>query len=122
MDKDTTISELKEIVKDFCEVRDWNQYHSAKELAIGISTESGELLDHFRFKSEEQMINMFSNPNKKEEISDELSDVLFFILRFAQMNHIDLCESLNKKIKKNDEKYPVDKVKGLNKKYTEYEK
>jgi len=114
------IIEMQEMVKQFCDARDWEQFHNPKDLAIGISTEANELLDMFRFKSEEQMKVMMETPTKKEAISDELADTLYFILRFAQMNDIDLTEALVRKIKKNDEKYPVEKVIGKNLKYKEY--
>lgn len=119
MDSETTIQELKDAVKKFCEDRDWDQYHNAKDLAIGVITESSELLDHFRFKSQDQIKKMFENPDKRTEISEEMADVLYFLLRLAQMNNIDLSTELKKKIEKNGLKYPVEKVKGLNKKYTE---
>jgi NTP pyrophosphatase (non-canonical NTP hydrolase) len=120
MDSKTNIHELKQKIKDFCEVRDWDQYHDAKELAIGIITEAGELLDHFRFKTQKQMEEMFKNPEKKAEITDEMADVFYFLLRLAQRYDIDLTTALNKKIDKNEKRYPVEKAKGSNKKYTEY--
>ncbi|MEK6887123.1 MAG: nucleotide pyrophosphohydrolase [Nanoarchaeota archaeon] len=120
MDHKTNIHELKEMVRKFCEDRDWNQYHGAKDLAIGISTEAAELLEIFRFKSEDEIRGLFKNPEKKEHISEEVSDVLYFLLRFAQMNNIDMATAINDKIEKNNRKYPVDKYKGLNKKYNEY--
>lgn len=119
MDSKTNIHELKEKIKKFCEDRDWDQYHDAKELAIGVITEAGELLDHFRFKTQKQMEDMFKNPEKKSEISDEMADVLYFLLRLAQRYDIDLTTALNKKIEKNEKRYPVEKIKGSNKKYTE---
>lgn len=119
MDNDTTIEDLKKEVKSFCDVRDWDQYHPPKDLAIGMVTEASELLDNFRFRSEEEISEMFRDDVKREDISDELSDTLFFILRFAQMYNIDLSESLKRKMKKNNNKYPVEKSKGSNKKYTE---
>jgi len=122
MDSETNIQELKEIIKKFCEDRDWDQYHNAKDLAIGIVTESSELLDHFRFKSNDEIEEFLKSPSKKEEISEELADVFYFVLRLAQKYDIDLATSLNKKMEKNEKKYPIEKVKGLNKKYTEYEK
>ena len=122
MDQETNIQELKNKIKLFCDERDWDQYHNAKELAIGICTEAGELLDHFRFKSEKEIDEMFNNEKKRTEISEELSDVFYFVLRLAQRYNIDLTTELGKKLIKNGEKYPVDKVKGLNKKYSEYEK
>lgn len=88
-------------------------------MAIGLSTESNELLDIFRFKDKEDMQKLFENSKRKEQIEDELADVFFFLLRFAQMNYIDLEEVLKRKIKKNEEKYPVQISKGSNKKYNE---
>lgn len=120
MDSKTNINDLKEKVKIFSEDRDWDRYHNAKDLAIGIITESSELLEHFRFKSEKEVEEMFRNPIKKQEISEEMSDILFFLIRLSQRYNIDLSSEFDKKIKKNAEKYPVDKVKGLNKKYDEY--
>ncbi len=114
-----TVKELIDKVKAFCEDRDWDQYHNPKDLAIGISTEANELLDIFRFQNTEDMANIMKNPMKKEHVEEELADVLFFILRFAQMNDIDLKQILEMKISKNTLKYPVDKIKGKNKKYTE---
>lgn len=120
MDNKTTIRELKEKVRNFCEARDWDQFHNAKELAIGIVTEASELLQHFRFKSNNQVNEMFQDKLKKQEFSEEISDILFFILRLAQRYDIDLSLELENKIKKNGERYPVEKVKGSNKEYSEY--
>lgn len=119
MDNKTTLSELKEVVKKFCEERDWDQYHNPKDLAIGIITESSELLEHFRFKSIKEVEEVIRQ--KKEEISEELADILFFILRLAQRYDIDISTEFHKKIKNNTKKYPIEKSKGSNKKYTEYD-
>lgn len=114
------LEELTKLVQLFCEEREWNDYHNPKDLAIGISTESNELLDIFRFKTETEMNDMMNIQEKREEIANELADVLFFVLRFAQMYHFDIKEEMIRKLKKNNEKYPVEKVKGKNLKYTEY--
>lgn len=115
-----TIEKLQEIIKEFCDKREWNQFHNPKELAIGISTEANELLELFRFKTEEQMCEMLKKESGKEDIEDELADVFYFVLRFAQMNNINLEKALENKIKKNSEKYPIQLVKGKNLKYNEY--
>lgn len=120
MDNTTNIDELKEKIKNFCEQRDWDQYHNAKELAIGIVTEASELLDHFRFKSYEEIDQMFLKEDKRQLISEELVDVFYFVLRLAQRYNIDLAEELDKKLIKNNNKYPIEKSKGSNKKYTEF--
>ena len=118
-DGSTTLKELKDKVKAFCEERDWDQFHNPKDLAIGVSTEASELLDLFRFKGEEDIKEIMSNPDKRQKVGDELADVLYFLLRFAQMNDFDLSDELEKKIKKNAIKYPINKSKGSNKKYNE---
>lgn len=119
MDSETKIQELKELVKKFCEERDWDQYHNAKDLAIGIITESSELLEHFRWKSEKEVEEMFKSNSKKQEISEEMADVLYFLLRLAQKYNIDLATELKNKLEKNKNRYPVEKAKGSNKKYSE---
>ncbi|MCQ2409052.1 MAG: nucleotide pyrophosphohydrolase [Clostridia bacterium] len=119
MDSTVTIDELKNKVKEFCEKRDWDQFHNPKELAIGISTEANELLQIFRFKNEEQMKELMAS-DKRQEVIEEIADVLYFTLRFAQMNDIDLSSAIENKLNKNNKHYPAEKVKGCNKKYNEY--
>ncbi len=119
MDETMTLEAAKTAVKSFCEERDWNQFHNAKDLAIGISTEANELLQIFRFKTTEE-IEALMKTERKAEIEEEVADVLYFLLRFAEMNGIDLSNALTNKIEKNAKKYPIDKVKGCNKKYNEY--
>lgn len=120
MDSETNISELKEMIKQFCEDREWDKYHCAKDLAIGIITEASELLEQFRFKSEDEIEELFNNREKRENILEEISDVFYFILRFSQKYEIDLSTELKKKMDINKEKYPIKKSKGSNKKYTEF--
>ena len=116
-DKDTTVEHLKDIVRKFCEDRDWDQFHNPKDLAIGISTEANELLDLFRFKSEEEMKTMMKEERK--EIGEELADVLYFVLRFAQINSFDLTQELVNKLEINERRYPVERSRGSNKKHSE---
>lgn len=119
-DKETYLHELKEKVKDFCDARDWDQFHDAKELAIALSIEVAELLEHFRWKSRDEVNHRFTIPEKRKEIEGELSDCLYFILRIAQMYDIDLSKALSEKMEENDRKYPVEKAKGSHKKYNEF--
>lgn len=118
-DETTTVADLKAAVRKFCEDRDWDQYHNAKDLAIGVATEAAELLDLFRFKSIEEIEDMFREPKAREDITDEMADVLFFLLRMAQRYDVDLSIALNGKMKKNEKKYPVELAKGSSKKYGE---
>ena len=118
-DNETSIHELKEKIKSFCEARDWDQFHNAKDLAIALSIEASELLEHFRWKNEQEVGALFEIPEKREKIEDEMADVLYFLVRLSQMYNIDLSESLNRKMEKNNKNYPVEKSKGSNKKYSE---
>lgn len=119
-DNERKIHELKEKIKEFCDDRDWDQFHNAKELAIALSIEASELLEIFRWKTHEEVDELFKNEKKKEDIEDEMADVLYFLVRIAQKYDIDLSEALDRKIEKNDKKYPVDKAKGSSKKYNEF--
>ncbi|MCM2280968.1 MAG: nucleotide pyrophosphohydrolase [Bdellovibrionaceae bacterium] len=119
-DASTTIESLKQNIQAFCEERDWDQFHDPKELAIGLITEASELLEHFRFRSPAEVAERLREPSSREEIEDELADVLFFILRFAGRNEIDLSTTVRRKMDKNGRKYPVALAKGSNRKYTEF--
>ncbi len=119
-DKETTIQELKEILNKFKEERNWGQFHDAKNLAEAISIESGELQEHFLWKkSVDVMSQLESDPKFKDEVSEELADVVMYCLNFANAINIDLSSTIKNKIKKNNEKYPVEKSKGNAKKYNQ---
>ncbi len=118
MKEQLALNELKEKVQNFCEARDWDQFHGPKDLAIGVITEASELLEHFRFLSDEQAIAVLNNQEQREEIEDEIADVLFFLLRFAQRFNVDIEHALLRKIEKSEKKYPVEKARGRNTKYT----
>lgn len=116
MDNNITVEELKEKVQKFCEDRDWDQFHNPKDLAIGISTEANELLDIFRFQTNEQMNSLLQSAESRAHIEEEIADTLFFILRFAQMNQIDLHTVLTDKLEKNAKRYSIERSKGNNEK------
>ncbi len=119
-DSDTSVEQLKALARKFSDERDWDKFHNAKDLAIGIVTEGAELLEHFRFKSEKEVDSLFKGKSNRERIDDEVADALYFILRLAQRYDIDLTKALRKKIKKNEHNYPVSRAKGSNRKYTEF--
>ena len=118
-DNERKIHELKELIKKFCEERDWDQFHNAKDLAIALSIEASELLEIFRWKNKEEAEQLLKDEKKREEIGEEMADVLYFLIRMAQRYDIDLSEALERKMEKNNKKYPVNKFKGSNKKYNE---
>jgi NTP pyrophosphatase (non-canonical NTP hydrolase) len=104
MDSEIKIEEIKKWVRDFCEARDWDEPHTAKDLAIGLVTEASELLEIFRFVPQSQQNETLQA--KREAIADELADSLFFILRFAGRFGFDLSDSLARKLEKNVKRYP----------------
>lgn len=114
--------DLIKIVRKFCDARDWAQFHGPKELAIGLTTESAELLDLFRFKSDAECLAILKHKATRQQVEDELADILFFLLRFAQLHEIDLSGAFLRKMTKNRKKYPARLVKGKNKKYSEYKR
>ena len=118
-DNTATMDDLKAIIAKFCDERDWTQFHNNKDLAIGMVTEASELLEIFRFKDEAQIGELMAGP-RREEVIDELADSLYFTIRFAQLNGIDLSSAMERKIGKNSMKYPVEQSKGCNLKYDEY--
>jgi NTP pyrophosphatase (non-canonical NTP hydrolase) len=101
MDSDTTVEELKQLIKNFCTARDWDQYHNPKDLAIGVITEASELLEHFRFKNEEE-IQFLLQSEKREEVSEEMADTLYFLLRLSQKYDIDISDALKRKMQLNE--------------------
>ncbi len=119
MDDRTSIRKLRELVSEFVRERDWEQYHNEKDLALDISIEAAELLEHFRFKSEREVEEIMKDRRKREEVEDELSDVIFGAIAFANIAGIDIASAFVRKLEKNRKKYPVRAFKGLNKKYNE---
>ncbi|MGB9966372.1 nucleotide pyrophosphohydrolase [Halobacterium hubeiense] len=113
------LDELNREVREFCEAREWEQFHSPKDLGIGMVTESSELLEEFRFKDEAEQLELLDNPERREAVEGEVADVFFFLLRFADLYDIDLEEALERKLEENRDRYPVDEYKGSNKKYDE---
>ena len=104
MDK---LDAMTEQVRDFCDDRGWRKYHTPKELAIGMATESSELLQLFRFMSDERIAEMFEDAEQRQAIEDEIADTLLFLLRFADLNEIDLPAALSSKLKRNGKRYPI---------------
>lgn len=101
---------IKKLI-EFRDARDWSQFHNSKDLAVALSIEASELLELFLWKGNEAC--------DKERLKEELADVMMYSLLLAEKNDLNVIEIMEAKIKKNNEKYPVDKAKGTAKKYTE---
>ncbi|MCB9805648.1 nucleotide pyrophosphohydrolase [Candidatus Nomurabacteria bacterium] len=109
------ISKLTKQITDFRDKRNWKQFHNPKDCAISLSLEAAEVLEHFQWKNEKEIEEYIKK--QKTEISEELADVLYWILLMSNDLKIDIAKSLERKIKINSKKYPVKKSKGKHTKY-----
>jgi len=113
------LDDLQKRLRQFARDRDWEQFHAPKNLAMALAVEAGELMEHYQWMSEAQSEQL--DPEKLETVGFEVADVFIFTVRLAGRMGIDLASLVDRKIKLNEQKYPVDKVRGSSKKYTEYE-
>ncbi len=112
----TDLQKLTKKIINFRDRRDWKKFHNPKDISLSLVLEAGEVMEHFQWKNGKEIEEYISK--HKEEIGDELADVLYWILLMSHDLKIDMIEALEKKIRKNEEKYPVGKAKGNAKKYT----
>ncbi len=115
-----SLSELQSIIRKFCDDRDWDQFHNPKDLSISLALEAAEVLEHFQWKNKDEMAK--HSVENKDAIAEELADVLYWVLLLSNKLDIDLITAFEGKMKKNEQKYPIDKARGSHKKYTELEK
>lgn len=108
---------LRESLRRFAEDRDWGQFHTPKNLAVSLSIEAAEVLEHFQWLTDEQSKNL--SPEQRDKVALEIADVLLYLLQLADKLQIDPVAAAKNKLAINAEKYPVDKARGSNKKYTE---
>lgn len=118
-DSATTISELKAKILAFARERDWEQFHSPKNLSMALAAESGELMEHFLWASTDQSSRVAADPAKRIKIAEELADIVIYALEFANVTGLDVSAAIEAKIATNAKKYPVEKAKGRADKYTE---
>ncbi len=111
-DQQTTVAQLKQLVATFVAERDWQQFHSPKNLAMSLAIEAAELMEHFQWIDAQQSQEIASQPQAKAEVADELADVVSYALAMANALEIDLAEALIGKMKKNAVKYPAEQFRG----------
>ena len=109
---------LQKILREFAHKRNWDQFHNLKNLAISINIESSELLEIFQWIKDEEIKLDIKKKQIKEKISDEIADIMLYLLRFSDLAKIDIEKCCLEKIKKNEKKYPVSLSKGKSTKYT----
>ena len=106
-DDEVTIANLKQLVAEFVDQRDWQQFHSPKNLSMALAIEAAELMEHFQWISMDASRAVAGDPGKRDQVAEEMSDVLCYLLGLANELDIDLATSLKSKMKKNREKYPA---------------
>lgn len=111
-DAQSTIQELIDTVAAFEAERDWRKFHSPKNLAMGIAIETGELLEHFQWISEDESRQVVNDPEQMDQIRQEIADVFCYLLGLAQSLDLDLSDAFYDKMKRNAEKYPADQYRG----------
>ena len=117
MDKEKfDLDAIYKLITNFRNKRDWKKFHNPKNLAISISLEANELLEHFQWSTEDQDIL----PDKRDKMAEEVADILMYLLLFAHKLNIDPVQAAHNKIEKNAQKYPANLVRGKSAKYTEY--
>lgn len=116
-ERDMTLDELRQRVRRFVVERDWDQFHSPKNLAMALTVEASELLEIFQWLTEEESRNLA--PQAKAGAADEIADVLIYLLQLCHHLGIDPLAAARDKIAKNALKYPVESSRGNNKKYSE---
>lgn len=114
----SSLSELRDRLRQFASDRDWNQFHSPKNLAMALVAEAGELAAEFQWLTEAQ--SQTPDPAQSARIRAEAADVLNYLVRLADKLNIDLIAAAHEKIDANEQRYPKDLVRGSSKKYTEY--
>lgn len=113
----TTIEALTAEIRAFRDARDWLQFHNPKELAVAITAEAGELLQHFVWQDAAQSEQRVKD--RRAEIESEIADVAILLFELADNSGIDLAAAMRAKLARNEERYPVAKARGSNRKYNE---
>ena len=113
------VAPLSKALEQFAADRDWNQFHSPKNLVMALTGEVGELTEIFQWMTEAQSRDAGADPKTSQAVRDEIADVQLYLVRLASVLGVDLNEAVEQKLKKNAQKYPADKARGSSKKYSQ---
>jgi dCTP diphosphatase len=114
---DASLEEIAARLRDFRQARDWQRFHTPRNLAMSIAVECGELLEHFQWVDDEDLAAHLAA--REEDVAEELADVAIYLVQLADTIGVSLSEAIEHKIERNDERYPVESSKGTAKKHTE---
>jgi dCTP diphosphatase len=112
------MDDIRDQLRVFAEKRNWDQFHSPKNLVMALMSELGELAEHFQWLTEPASFNLADD--KRAQVEDELADIFIYVVRLSDKLNVDLIKAARRKIAKNEIKYPANKVRGSSKKYTDY--
>ena len=123
MTSKNTLANLQRRIQHFIRERDWEQFHSPKNISMSLAIEAAELMEHFQWhNTADESVKVLKDKQKRSDIEDEIADVAMYLLDFCNMYDVDLEKAVLKKLKKNIKKYPAKLVKGRTDKYTFYQK
>jgi NTP pyrophosphatase (non-canonical NTP hydrolase) len=115
-----SLDSLTETIVRFRDERDWEQFHTPKNLAAALSVEVAELQETMLWKTDDEVDELLKDPSGRQRVAHEIADILIYAMLMAQATHIDPAEAIRSKLEENAIKYPVDKARGNAKKYTEH--
>ncbi len=118
-DAGTTVAQLKEKIWAFATEREWQQFHSPKNLSMALAAEAGELMEHFLWVDAAGAAGIVKDPAKRAKVEEELADVIIYALEMANVGGIDVAAAIERKMAANARKYPVERARGRSEKYTE---
>jgi NTP pyrophosphatase (non-canonical NTP hydrolase) len=118
--KTLDLENINNLIQTFSNIRNWDQFHSIKNLAMALSVETSELVEIFQWLTEEQSNQVAQNENLKQKTADELADIFIYLIRILNKTNIDIEVAILNKMQKNEIKYPVEKSFGNSKKYTDF--
>jgi NTP pyrophosphatase (non-canonical NTP hydrolase) len=118
-DATTCVADLKGRILAFARERDWEQFHTPKNLSMALAAEAAELMEHFLWADAATQQALLADPAKQQRIREELADVIIYALEFANVTGIDVATAIADKMQTNARKYPADKARGKAVKYTE---
>lgn len=118
-DTNTHFQEIKDSVLAFARERDWEQFHSPKNLSMAIAAEAAELMEHFLWQSPEKSLADMEVAKLRAMVEEELADIFIYTIEFANVTGLDITTAIRSKMKQNAEKYPVEKARGRSDKYTD---
>jgi NTP pyrophosphatase (non-canonical NTP hydrolase) len=111
-DRETTLHQLREKVDAFVRERRWHQFHTPKNLAMSLAIEAAELMEHFQWFTPEQSLAVAENPEKKQQVGEEMADVFCYLMGMANRLEVDLSGAVERKLVKNARKYPAEEYRG----------